>query len=160
MDLHNSDMFFFGPFPLDDNSTPVATVVHPPEAGAASDIACPVQSLNAQAPFDFSQMMYLGPRLNPSLLEVIVKVSLYSVVIGLSLVGNSLVIYIVWRNKRMHTTTNYFIVNLAVSDVMVTSLCSWVHLVDNLTEGWVLGAFFCRFNSFAQGKHKPNVSRI
>ena len=28
----------------------------------------------------------------------------------------------------------------------------WVHLVDDLTEGWVLGAFFCVFNTFAQGQ--------
>ena len=34
---------------------------------------------------------------------------------------------------------------------MVTVSCSWVHLVHDLTEGWVLGAFFCRVNSFTQG---------
>jgi len=64
---------------------------------------------------------------------------------------NAAVLVVVARNKRMHTPTNYFIVNLAVSDIMVTSSCTWVHLVDNLTEGWVLGAFFCKLNSFSQG---------
>ena len=29
---------------------------------------------------------------------------------------------------------------------------TWVHLVKQLSEGWVLGAFFCAFNSFAQGQ--------
>ena len=84
--------------------------------------------------------------------EIIVKCVAYGVITLLAFVGNVLVVYIVWQNKRMRTTTNYFIVNLAVSDLMVTSSCTWVHLVDNLTENWVLGAFFCKFNSFAQGK--------
>ena len=78
---------------------------------------------------------------------------MYGIVILLSLVGNVAVLFVVARNKRMHTPTNYFIVNLAISDIMVTSSCTWVHLVDNLTEGWVLGAFFCKLNSFAQGTY-------
>ena len=84
--------------------------------------------------------------------ELCIKISLYAVIMLIAFIGNSLVICIVLRNKRMWTTTNYYLVNLAVSDLMVTCSCMWVHLVDDITEGWVLGAFFCRFNSFAQGK--------
>ena len=89
------------------------------------------------------------------------QVAVYSVIIVTSMLGNGAVIFIVWREKRMRTPTNYFIVNLAVCgvmvtsplhDVMVTSLCTWVHLVADLTHDWLLGAFFCKFNSFAQGK--------
>ena len=90
--------------------------------------------------------------------EIIVKCVAYGIIMLLALVGNVLVVFIVWQNKRMRTTTNYFIVNLAVSDLMVTSSCTWVHLVDNLTENWVLGAFFCKFNSFAQGKRFLNTT--
>ena len=84
--------------------------------------------------------------------EILLKSLFSAIIIIAAILGNTLVIYIVWRNKRMRTTTNYFLVNLAVSDLMVTLSCTWVHLVDDLTEGWVLGAFFCKFNSFAQGK--------
>ena len=83
--------------------------------------------------------------------EVAIKILFYVVTIVVSIVGNVLVIFIVWKNKRMRTTTNYYIVNLAVSDLMVTLTCTWVHLVSDVSEGWVLGAFFCKFNSFAQG---------
>jgi neuropeptide FF receptor 2 len=76
---------------------------------------------------------------------------MYGLIILLALIGNAVVILVVARNKRMHTPTNYFIVNLAVSDILVTSMCTWVHLVHDVTEGWVLGAFFCKINSFAQG---------
>lgn len=78
---------------------------------------------------------------------------MYIIVIVTSLFGNVAVVLVVWRNKRMRTATNYFFVNLAISDLMVTSSCTWVHLVDDMTDGWVLGSFFCKFNSFAQGKN-------
>ncbi|XP_048763744.2 QRFP-like peptide receptor isoform X2 [Ostrea edulis] len=82
--------------------------------------------------------------------EAAVKITIYTLLILIALIGNTLIILVVLKNKRMQTTTNYFLVNLAVSDLVVSLSCSWVHLVDDLTEGWVLGAFFCSFNSFAQ----------
>ena len=87
------------------------------------------------------------------------KISVYCVIIVVSLVGNGLVACVVWRNKKMQTPTNFYIVNLAVSDLMVTCFCSWVHLVDSLSEGWVLGAFFCKVNSFSQGSYRSTASR-
>ncbi|XP_052829131.1 QRFP-like peptide receptor [Octopus bimaculoides] len=82
--------------------------------------------------------------------EIIVKTLFYVIVIVLATAGNCLVIAVVYTNTRMQTTTNFYIVNLAASDLLVTLSCSWVHLVSSLNEDWVLGAFFCKFNSFAQ----------
>lgn len=86
-------------------------------------------------------------------IHVVAKISVYVIIILTALVGNVLVILVVVKNKRMRTTTNYFIVNLAVSDLMVIAWCCWVYLVDDLSEGWILGNFFCKFNSFAQGMY-------
>ena len=44
---------------------------------------------------------------------------IYVIVIVLSLAGNWMVIWTVIRNKHMRTVTNYYIVNLAVSDFLV-----------------------------------------
>ncbi|KAK3579424.1 hypothetical protein CHS0354_028222 [Potamilus streckersoni] len=82
--------------------------------------------------------------------EFVLKIVLYTIIIVASLVGNFLVIVVVLKNKRMQTATNFYIVNLAVADILVTVACSWVQLVNNLTNGWILGTFFCKFNSFAQ----------
>ncbi|KAK7475830.1 hypothetical protein BaRGS_00032880 [Batillaria attramentaria] len=89
--------------------------------------------------------------------EIVVKTVFYVPIISLAIIGNVLVILVVARNKRMRTTTNYYIVNLAVADCLVALTCSWVHLLDDLTPGWVLGAFFCKFNTFTQGQcpHHP-----
>lgn len=101
--------------------------------------------------FDVSGVDYPGQIKSLPTWEISLKILLYASIIIASVIGNTLVILVVIRNKRLQTTTNYYIVNLAISDMLITIFCSWVHLVDDLTEGWVLGAFLCKFDSFAQG---------
>ncbi|CAF0737775.1 unnamed protein product [Brachionus calyciflorus] len=50
------------------------------------------------------------------------------------------------KNKSV----NVFILNLCFCDLMIVLWCSWVHLVNSISENWVLGAFFCKFNTFVQ----------
>ncbi|KAL8619986.1 hypothetical protein ACOMHN_015268 [Nucella lapillus] len=57
-------------------------------------------------------------------------VGLYLVIIVLSICGNALVIVTVWRNPHMHTVTNYYIVNLAVSDLLVSLLVMPLKLLE------------------------------
>ena len=47
-------------------------------------------------------------------------VILYTVVMTLSLVGNMMVIWTICRHKYMRTVTNYYILNLAVCDFLVS----------------------------------------
>ena len=151
--LSNSTPPTVASFMLNSSSVSVARYVD----SLSPAVGPPFRSNNTGEDFlafpDTSQFPYPSVIVYPPLWEVVVKVVFYAVIIVLALIGNILVVYIVWHNKRMRTTTNFFIVNLAISDLMVTTSCTWVHLVDNLTEGWVLGAFFCKFNSFAQGKY-------
>ena len=62
-------------------------------------------------------------------MEAAGKISLTSLVMTLALLGNCLVVVTVWRCRRLRTPTNVYIVSLAVSDLMVTLSCTWVHLV-------------------------------
>ena len=55
---------------------------------------------------------------------------LYIIIIVLAITGNSLVIMTVWRNKHMHTVTNYYIVNLAISDLLVSSIVMPLKLLE------------------------------
>ena len=107
---------------------------------------------NIEDDYDTRNIPYPVPVNTPPLWEIILKVFFYGIIIILSLVGNGLVVITVMTIKKMHTATNFFIMNLAISDLLVTVSCTWVHLVDNLMGRWILGAFFCKFNSFSQGK--------
>eukprot|EP00058_Branchiostoma_floridae_P011509 XP_002596997.1 hypothetical protein BRAFLDRAFT_215967 [Branchiostoma floridae] len=60
-------------------------------------------------------------------------------------VGNSLVIYIVARYSEMRTVTNYYIVNLAVTDLAFLVCCIPFISINYLTYGWIFGKTMCTF---------------
>ena len=64
----------------------------------------------------------------------------YVVVFIVGLVGNSFVIAVVLRAPRMRTVTNFFIVNLAVADILVIVFCLPATLMSNI--------FVRKYNSF------------
>lgn len=47
----------------------------------------------------------------------------YLIVFIVGLIGNSFVIAVVFRAPRMRTVTNFFIVNLALADILVIVFC-------------------------------------
>lgn len=53
-------------------------------------------------------------------------------------VGNTLIVWIVLCNPRMRNVTNYFIVNLAVADILVCVFCLPITLLSNLLSGNLL----------------------
>uniref|UniRef100_A0A8C9EPS4 G-protein coupled receptors family 1 profile domain-containing protein n=1 Tax=Pavo cristatus TaxID=9049 RepID=A0A8C9EPS4_PAVCR len=74
----------------------------------------------------------------------------YSVIIIMSLFGNMLVCHVVLKNKRMHSATSLFIVNLAVSDIMITLLNTPFTLVRFVNSTWVFGKAMCHVSRFVQ----------
>jgi neuropeptide FF receptor 1 len=62
-------------------------------------------------------------------------IAAYALIFLLCMVGNTLVCFIVLKNRHMRTVTNMFILNLAVSDLLVGIFCMPTTLVDNLITG-------------------------
>ncbi|XP_026731442.1 orexin receptor type 2-like [Trichoplusia ni] len=56
----------------------------------------------------------------------------YLLVFLVGLVGNCFVIAVVYRSPRMRTVTNFFIVNLAVADILVIVFCLPATLMSNI----------------------------
>lgn len=59
----------------------------------------------------------------------------YFLIFLLCMVGNILVCLIVVENRHMRTVINLFILNLAISDLLVGIFCIPTTLVDNLITG-------------------------
>jgi len=59
----------------------------------------------------------------------------YVAVFVVGVVGNTCVVVVVWRLPRMRSTTNLFVANLAVADLLVNLLCLPFTLVANVLEG-------------------------
>nr|XP_046916674.1 tachykinin-like peptides receptor 99D [Dermatophagoides farinae] len=62
--------------------------------------------------------------------------------------GNIIVIWIVLTNKRMRTVTNYFLVNLSVADIMVSTLNVIFNFIYMLNSNWPFGELFCKVSNF------------
>uniref|UniRef100_A0A8D0G8L4 Neuropeptide FF receptor 1 n=1 Tax=Sphenodon punctatus TaxID=8508 RepID=A0A8D0G8L4_SPHPU len=65
--------------------------------------------------------------------------------------GNSLVCLVVVKNQRMRTVTNLFILNLAISDLLVGIFCVPTTLMDNLITGWPFSQVVCTMSGLVQG---------
>ena len=85
-----------------------------------------------------------------SLSFVGLRIALYTIAMMASLVGNVLVILIIVCNRFMHKSTNYFVLNLAVYDLVIVASCMWVQIVSNVSRDWTLGSLFCKINSYMQ----------
>ncbi|KZC13832.1 Neuropeptide Y receptor [Dufourea novaeangliae] len=76
----------------------------------------------------------------------------YITVFVVALTGNSLVCYVVYSNPRMKTVTNFFIVNLALGDILMTLFCvppSFVSIF--LLQYWPFGPELCPIVNYLQG---------
>ncbi|XP_068121007.1 G-protein coupled receptor 83-like [Hyperolius riggenbachi] len=74
----------------------------------------------------------------------------YSFIIIFSLFGNVLVCHVVIKNKRMHSATSLFIVNLAVADILITLLNTPFTLARFVNSTWMFGKGMCHVSRFAQ----------
>lgn len=61
--------------------------------------------------------------------------------------GNILVPYVVLRNKDLRNSTNIFLINLSISDILVLIISTPTVLIElhSQPEVWFLGSFICKF---------------
>jgi tachykinin-like receptor len=62
--------------------------------------------------------------------------------------GNLIVVWIVLGHRRMRTVTNYFLVNLAVADTLITVLNTMFNFIYLLHSHWPFSNLHCKFNHF------------
>ena len=70
-------------------------------------------------------------------------ITLYVIIFLIGVSGNSLVVYVVMRNKAMQTITNIFITNLAFSDIMMCLLAVPFTPLAFFMNTWVFGEALC-----------------
>jgi len=76
---------------------------------------------------------------------------MYCFIFLLALAGNGLVCHVVHSSPRMRTVTNYFIVNLAVGDILMTLFCVPFSSVSTLLlQYWPFGSELCHTVSYSQ----------
>ncbi len=59
----------------------------------------------------------------PEFLKIIFSLAYYAISVW-SVLGNMLIVWTVFYNKRMHNVTNFFIVNIAIADIIISLFCT------------------------------------
>ncbi|XP_044753664.1 QRFP-like peptide receptor isoform X1 [Coccinella septempunctata] len=74
------------------------------------------------------------------------------IIMCLGVIGNVMVPIVIFKTKDMRNSTNIFLVNLAVADLMVLLVCTPTVLVEvnSALETWVLGREMCKAVPFVE----------
>lgn len=85
---------------------------------------------------------------NPDILKQSIPLTaifiiLYVILFFIGVSGNSLVVFVVLRNKAMQSITNIFITNLAVSDIMMCLLAVPFTPLSYFMNSWTFGEVLC-----------------
>ncbi|XP_030374278.1 tachykinin-like peptides receptor 86C [Scaptodrosophila lebanonensis] len=78
--------------------------------------------------------------------------TIWAIVFGLMLfvaiAGNGIVLWIVTGHRSMRTVTNYFLLNLSIADLLMSSLNCVFNFIFMLNSDWPFGSIYCTINNF------------
>lgn len=71
------------------------------------------------------------------------------IILGVGVVGNMMVPIVILKSKDMRNSTNIFLMNLSIADLMVLLICTPTVFVEvnSKPETWVLGEELCEYHS-------------
>ncbi|XP_075172182.1 galanin receptor type 1 [Anomaloglossus baeobatrachus] len=80
-------------------------------------------------------------------IDNVITLVVFGIIFALGVLGNSLVITVLARNKpgKPRSTTNIFILNLSIADLAYLLFCIPFQSTVYILPTWVLGAFICKF---------------
>ncbi|XP_060131207.1 G-protein coupled receptor 54 [Zootoca vivipara] len=90
------------------------------------------------------------PQSPPRLVDAWLVPLFFAVLMLVGVAGNSLVIYVIAKHKQMRTVTNFYIANLAVTDIIFLVCCVPFTAVLYPLPGWIFGEFMCKFVNYIQ----------
>ena len=79
--------------------------------------------------------------------QQVIWILIFAAMVIVATGGNVIVIWLVLSNQRMRNVTNFFIVNLSLADIMVSTLNVVPSFIGMLNE-WPFGALYCKISNF------------
>ena len=73
----------------------------------------------------------------------VIIICFYCSIVLVSLFGNLLVCYVIFKKKRMRTETNLLMANLTVSDILMTVINIPFNVARILLDDWPFGSTLC-----------------
>lgn len=79
-----------------------------------------------------------------------VFIYIFGILFAVAIGGNFLVCFAVLRNEHMQTVTNYYIVNLSISDILMIILCMPPTVMHDFLDTWYFGPLGCKMLPYFQ----------
>ncbi|XP_061586072.1 KISS1 receptor b [Cololabis saira] len=86
----------------------------------------------------------------PLLVDAWLVPTFFALIMLVGLIGNSLVIHVVTKHQQMKTVTNFYIVNLATTDILFLVCCVPFTATLYPLPSWIFGEFMCRLVNYLQ----------
>ena len=77
-------------------------------------------------------------------------VTIYSVAFLVGLIGNALVIFAVFGDRKSRSVTKNFMVSLAVADILFLLVCVPYQTIGYTINNWSLGSVICKLVGFVE----------
>jgi hypothetical protein len=92
--------------------------------------------------------IYQGIFSNPLFIEKFILI-IYSIIFLVGLVGNIMTIIIIKYNAHLRTPTNFYLLNLAVSDLMMLMCNLPLEMLEIYNRQWPLSIIFCKLRNIS-----------
>lgn len=114
---------------------------------STTSLAQMISTVNASAPMT----SVTSSEQEHSKLTIVLLGTLYTLIFIIGIVGNGAVVYVVCVKKSMQSVTNLFIMNLALSDILMCLLAVPFTPISFFQDHWILGKFLCHLVPFSLG---------
>ncbi|XP_055387751.1 tachykinin-like peptides receptor 86C [Condylostylus longicornis] len=74
--------------------------------------------------------------------------AIFGLMLFVAIAGNCIVLWIVLGHRSMRTVTNYFLLNLSIADLLMSSLNCVFNFIFMLNSDWPFGSLYCTINNF------------
>lgn len=115
----------------------------PLEAGMLSDMSSAESQLTTTGPALNSTRPELAAFEGQSWAPLLARGLIMSTIIFGAVLGNALVIISVFRHRKLRIITNYYVVSLALADLLVALCAMTFNASVELTGKWMFGRFMC-----------------
>ncbi|XP_059088771.1 tachykinin-like peptides receptor 86C [Tigriopus californicus] len=72
----------------------------------------------------------------------------FTVIVVVGTLGNAIVLWIILGHRHMWNSTNYFLVNLSIVDLLMALLNTLFNFIFMRDKNWPFGATYCTINNF------------
>jgi len=108
-----------------------------PPAAQKSDSSC--QSRD----FDHMDISDLNQSTPSRTDDLVVVPAVWGILVFVGVIGNLVVVYVMIRHGDRNAT-NYYIINLALTDLAFTVIVIPLTMIHYVSQSWILGLFACR----------------